>query len=71
MGRKRTTRQQLIDRCKSNVRHAEEIVANLQGVLGVYQEGSMENTLMIADSLQTAELFLEICKKTLMKVRTA
>ena len=69
MGRKRTTRQLLIDRCQANEKHADDIIDNLMGILGTYQESDNPFTVDIASALQTAELFKAVLVRTTAKVR--
>ena len=63
MGRKRSTRQLLIDKAEANEASMEVIIGRIELVLGAYQDDALEHTLEVASALEAAYLFRDVVKR--------
>ena len=71
MAKKRTTRQLMIDMCKSNESECERIVGRLEAIMGTYSEDAPEHSLKAAEVLEVSRLNLDILHKFTLYVRGA
>jgi len=63
MAKKRTTRQKLIDLCRSNESQCLEIRNRLEAILGTYFEDSPENSLTTRTVLESCIMFQDVLEK--------
>ena len=66
---KRTTRQTLIDMCRSNDSEIERIKARCEAILGTYLEDAPEHSVKAAGVLKAVELVEDVLKKFTLYVR--